>query len=131
MIAGCSPTENMFPSLFRRLGNLLFHLVGRLLRGESRPPSILRNNTNLPAFLAVALLISLICNFVLKENSAQASRFLGAGANLRVVLVQLARDPDNAELHSQLGELYAQQHNYRRAMFHFREASRLTEIYGE
>lgn len=103
----------------------------RLLRRPNRKPSILRNDTNLPALLALALLLSVVCNFALKESSAQASRYSNPAANLRAVLAQVARDPDNADLHSQLGELYMQQHNFRRAMFHFREASRLAELYGE
>lgn len=117
--------------LCQKVTGIAAWLLIRILRGEKRQPSILRNNTNLPVFLIIALLISLVCNFVLRENTAQASRYLGPAASIRQVLAQIARDPDNAELHSELGELYVQQHNYRRAMFHLREAGRLTELYGE
>lgn len=118
-------------SPWQKLTGIATWMLIRVLRGEKRPPSILRNNTNLPVFLAIALLITLVCNFALRENTAQASRYLGPAASIRQVQALLARDPDNAELHSQLGELYVQQHNYRRAMFHLREASRLAELYGE
>lgn len=118
-------------SPWQKLTKIATRMLIRVLRGEKRPPSILRNNTNLPVFLAIALLITLVCNFALRENTAQASRYPGPAASIRHVQALLSRDPDNAELHSQLGELYVQQHNYRRAMFHLREASRLTELYGE
>jgi len=116
---------------FRQLNRFLGRLIVRLLRGEERSPSILRNNTNLPVFLGIALGISIICNFALKENSAQASRYASPASNLHDLQAMIARNPDDAELHSRLGELYLQQRNFKRAMFHFRESSRLTDLYGE
>jgi len=129
--------ENSFPaagapvSLRQRVPGFLAHLIYGLFRGEQRPPSILRNNTNLPVFLALALGLSLVCNFVLKESSAQASRVLGPAATLQEAQELVARNPEEPSLHSRVGELYLQQRNFKRAMFHFREASRLSELYGE
>lgn len=115
----------------QRARGFLFQVACRALRGEQRSPSILRNNTNLPVFLVLALGLSLICNFALKESSAQASRSVGAVATLQEAQELVARNPQEPALHSQLGELYMQRRNYKRAMFHFREASRLSELYGE
>lgn len=118
-------------SASQQLWGLLFRICSRVLRGEPRPPSVLRNHTNLPVFLVVALGLSLLCNFALKESSAQASRTLGPAATLREAQELVARHPEEAALHSRLGELYLMQRNYKRALFHFREASRLGELYGE
>jgi len=112
-------------------GGFLFQLLVRLFRGERRPPSILRNNTNLPVFLVLALGLSLVCNFALRESSAHASRAMGPVATLQEALNLLAQDPQNPAVHSHLGELYMRERNYKRAMFHLREASRLGEVFGE
>ncbi len=117
--------------LGQRVRGFLVQLISQALRGEQRPPSVLRNNTNLPVFLALALGLSLVCNFALKESTAQASRLLGPAATLRDAQELLARNPEEPVYHSRLGELYFQQRNYKRAMFHFRESSRLSELYGE
>ncbi len=119
------------PAPTHKVLGFLVRLICRLFRGESRPPSILRNNTNLPVFLALAVGLSLICNFALKESSAQASRLLGPAATLSEAQEMVSRNPDDPSLHSRLGELYLQQRNYKRAMFHFRESSRLSDLYGE
>ena len=131
---GCTEVESeisgwaeSFRSLFGRCAGVL-----SCLRRERRePPSVLRNNTNLPVFLAIALSLSLVCNLVLRESSAQASRHSGAMTTIDEVRKLVADNPDDAGLHSRLGELYVQQRNFKRAMFHFRESSRLLELYGE
>ena len=115
----------------QRAAGFLGDLVIRVFRGEQRSPSILRNNTNLPVFLALAVGISLICNFALKENTVQASRFLGSAATLKATQELVARHPEDPSLHSRLGELHLQQNNLKRAMFHFRESTRLNELFGE
>lgn len=114
-----------------RARNFFFQIFDRAFRGESRPPSILRNNTNLPVFLALALGLSLVCNLALRESSAHASRPLGSAATLREAQEQVAKNPEEPASHSRLGELYMQQRNFKRAMFHFREAGRLSDLYGE
>lgn len=124
-------THVALPGFAERARGFLFQVACRALRGEQRSPSILRNNTNLPVFLVLALGLSLVCNFVLKESSAQASRWLGPAATLQEAQELVARNPEEPALHSHLGELYSQRRNYKRAMFHFREASRLSELYGE
>ena len=88
-------------------------------------------NRGTVVFLALALGLSLICNLALKESSAHASRLLGSAATLREAQEMVAKSPEEPALHSRLGELYLQQRSYKRAMFHFREASRLSELYGE
>jgi cytochrome c-type biogenesis protein CcmH/NrfG len=109
--------------------SLLFALRNAI--GGGRPSSVLRNNTNLPMFFALALALSLACNFALRESSAHASRFSSPTAGVEDLQELLARNPDDPALHSRLGELHMQQRNYRRAMFHFRESSRLNDLYGE
>jgi hypothetical protein len=111
--------------------SILGRLAARLFGGSRQPRSILRNHTNLPVFLAMATGIALMCNFVLKENSVQASRFLGPQANIEEVQALVSRNPQDAALHSRLGELYLQERNFKRAMFHFRESSRLSDLYGD
>lgn len=118
-------------ALSRQALQLLGRLAVRLLRGESRPPSVLRNNTNLPMFLAGALALSLLCNFALRQSSAQASRYQAPASTTSEVLQLLRENPDNPVLHSQLGELYLQQREFKRAMFHLREASRLSHFADE
>jgi cytochrome c-type biogenesis protein CcmH/NrfG len=123
--------EQVVSPLFGKFGSRVGPRMRRFFRGEERAPSILRNNTNLPVFLVLALGISLLCNFTLKESSAQASRYLSPAASIREVQALLAQNPDDPALHSRLGELYLQQRNYKRAMFYFRESSRLSELYGD
>lgn len=122
-----APVSTAFPPLFRVLGRSL----SRLLVGESRPPSILRNNTNLPLFFLGALALSLVCNFALRQSSAQASRYLAPATTTGEVLELVRQNPEDPELHSHLGELYLQQRDFKRAMFHLREASRLGHLADE
>ena len=103
----------------------------RLFSARQQSKSILRNQTNLPAFLAVALGLSLLCNFTLRENTAEASRPIGTGASIEQVLILVRANPDDYELHSRLGELYYLNRQYKRAMFHLAESSRLMERFGE
>ena len=98
------------------------------LRASEAPPSILRNNTNLPVFLVLAIGISLVCNFALKESSAQASRYLSATATLQDVRTLLANSPDDPSLHLRLADLYTQQGDYRKALFHYSEFNRLSAL---
>jgi len=105
--------------------------VATLFRPSPQSKSILRNQTNLPAFLVIALGLSLLCNFTLRQNSAEASRPIGSIVSIEQVLNLIRQNPDDYELHSQLGELYYQQRNYKRAMFHLAEASRLVERFGD
>jgi hypothetical protein len=114
----------------RRLFQVLNNFLGRF-RCETRPRSILRNQTNLPAFLAIALALSVVCNIALRQNTAEASRPLGARVSIQQVLNLVRENPDDYELHSRLGELYFQDRQFRRAMFHLAEASRLIERLGE
>lgn len=118
-------------SFLRRVTGTLGRVALRLASGKPQPQSILRNHTNLPVFLAMAVGIALMCNFILKENSVQASRFLGPQANLEEVQRLVARNPEDAAMHSRLGELHLQERNFKRAMFHFREASRLSNLFGD
>ncbi len=129
--SGGQPDGSTQRGFGQRTRNFLLQLLLRALGGEQRPPSILRNNTNLPVFLVLALGLSLVCNFALKENTAQASRLLGPAATLNEAQELLARNPEDPALHSRMGELYLQQRNYKRAMFHFRESGRLSDLYGE
>ncbi|HAV64146.1 MAG TPA: hypothetical protein DCY13_17495 [Verrucomicrobiales bacterium] len=116
------------PQPLRRLAGWL---SGCIVRRQTAPPSILRNNTNLPLFLVGALALSLVCNFALKQSSAQASRYLTPGASIEEMRQQLRENPDSAALHSNLGELYMLQQQYKRAMFHLQEASRLVDSSDE
>lgn len=102
-----------------------------LFRSSPQSKSILRNQTNLPMFLMMALGLSLLCNFTLRENSAEASRPISAQATLEKVLHSVRQNPDDHELHSLLGELYYRERNFKRAMFHLAESSRLIERYAE
>jgi hypothetical protein len=132
MTEGMAAPDGRSPqNLLRRAPGTLGRLALWLLGGSQQPRSILRNHTNLPVFLAMAAGIALMCNFVLKESSVQASRFLGPQANLAEVQALVSRNPQDAALHSRLGELYLQERNFKRAMFHFRESSRLSDLYGD
>ena len=115
----------------RQLMWRLTGIVAGVCGGRRGPTSVLRNNTNLPLFVVIALGLSLLCNLVLRESSAQASRHSEAITTIEDVRTLVAKDPDDPGLHSRLGELYVQQHNFKRAMFHFRESTRLLELYGE
>jgi len=116
-------TNDFFPRLRDKI-------VG-WFRNETRTKSILRNQTNLPAFLLIALGVSLLCNFTLRQSSAEASRPVGTRASIERVLNLMRQNPDDYELHSQLGELYYRDRKYRRAMFHLAEANRLIERFGD
>ena len=112
----------------------LARLAGRFVTACSRasqPKSILRNQTNLPAFVLIALGLSLLCNITLRQSSAEASRPIGSSVSLEQMLNLVRQNPDDYELHTQLGERYFEQREYRRAMFHLAEASRLIERSGD
>ncbi|GEM_PF-2061854 len=114
----------------RRPSQVLKNFLGRF-RCETRPRSILRNQTNLPVFLAIALALSVVCNIALRQNTAEASRPLGALVSIQQVLTLVRENPEDYELHSRLGELYFQDRQFKRAMFHLVEANRLIERFGE
>ena len=102
-----------------------------LFRREPQSKSILRNQTNLPMFFAIALGLSLLCNFTLRENTAEASRANSSRATIEQVWDLVRKNPDDAEQHSRLGELYFKERKLKRAMFHFAESSRLIELHGD
>ncbi len=128
---GCLAESKPRPSLGRKPSLGIWNAVAGRFRRKAQTKSILRNQTNLPAFLLIALALSLLCNFALRQNTVEASRPLGTTASIEKVLNLMRQHPDDYELHSQLGELYFQERKYKRAMFHLAEASRLIELFGE
>ena len=95
------------------------------VRAERR--SILRNQTNLPMFVAVALGLVLLCNFALRENTAEASRPMTTEESIEQLQDQIRQSPDDPNLHSEIADLYIVAKNYRRAMFHLEESTRLIQ----
>lgn len=109
----------------------LWNSILRFINVRSQPGSILRNQTNLPMFLVMALGLSVLCNFTLRENTAEASRPIGTSASIERVRAAIRQTPEDYELHTRIAELYIQEKNYRRAMFHFAESTRLIDLFGE
>jgi cytochrome c-type biogenesis protein CcmH/NrfG len=109
----------------------LISWVAPFFFGRKQPKSILRNQTNLPAFFVIALVLSLVCNFALRQSTLEASRPVGTKASIEQLRDCLKKNPQDYELHSQLGELYFQDRQFKRAMFHLSEVNRLIERYGE
>ena len=119
------------PSAEDQLPLRLQKVAAGWFRRRALPKSILRNQTNLPAFLLIALALSLLCNLALRQNTVEASRPIGTSASIEKVLNLVRHHPEDYELHAQLGKLYFQDHKYKRAMFHLAESSRLIELFGE
>ena len=113
---------------------LSLQFVIRFLRCLSiqRPPkSSLRNQTNLPMFFVIALGLSILCNFTLRQNTAEASRAIGMDVSIEQLQARIRMEPDDYELHSLIAELYARERKFKRAMFHLTESARLMERFGE
>ena len=96
-----------------------------------QPKSILRNQTNLPMFFAIALGLSVLCNFTLRENTAEASRPMGVADSIEHLRARIRMEPDDYQLHSLIAESYLREKNFKRAMFHLTESARLIERFGE
>lgn len=99
----------------------------RWISGESKTRSVLASHINLPFWVAASLMLSLVCNFALRENTAQAARLMGSHVSVAELQVLLRQMPDSYLVHVRLGDAYAEEGNYRRAMFHFQEANRVVD----
>ena len=106
------------------------HILGGFFT-RREPKSILQNQTNLPMFFVIALGLSILCNFTLRENTAEASRPAGMEVSIEQLRARIRMEPDDYQLHSLIAELYLREKNFRRAMFHLTESSRLIERFGE
>lgn len=99
----------------------------RWISGGRKPRSVLASHINLPFWIASSLALSLVCNFALRENTAQAARLMGSHVSVTELQELLRQMPDSYVLHVRLGDAYAEEGNFRRAMFHFQEANRFVD----
>src|SRR5690606_15694840 len=61
----------------------MFQRAFRACFAPAKRRSIVRSQTNLPAFLVVALSLAILCNVALRQSNAEASRLLSGNATIK------------------------------------------------